>query len=79
MSKGKFVLNPAGVREILKSAELQAACEEQARAIASRAGDGFSVVPVNYPERAGAKVVPTTREAFYRNLRTNALLKAVGK
>ena len=79
MSKGRFELNTAGVRELLHDANLSKACMEQAQQIASRAGEGFVVEARNYPNRAGAAVRPDSDEAFFRNLRENTLLKAVGR
>lgn len=79
MSKGRFELNTAGVRELLHDVNLSKACMEQAQRIAKTAGEGFVAEARNYPARAGAAVRPDSDEAFFRNLRENTLLKAVGK
>lgn len=54
MSKSKFVLNRAGVAELLKGAEMQAILENHASTIAGRA-DGEHEVFVA-PTRAVAKI-----------------------
>ena len=77
MSKTKVVLDSAGVRELLRSEELQALCMEHANRIQSTAGPGFVAEERNYPERTGAAVRTDSREAYYRNLNDNILLKAV--
>ena len=79
MSKVRIELNAQGVRELLKSGEVAAECEEQAKAIAGRAGDGYEIEPRNYPERSGYAVIAATTEARKDNLKNNTLLKASGK
>lgn len=78
MSKVKIKLNSQGVRELLKSPEIASACEEQARAVAARAGSGYEVEQRNYPERTGFVVSAETDEARRDNLKNNTLLKALG-
>lgn len=78
MSKVKIKLNKMGVRSLLKSAEIAAACKEQADAVAGRAGEGYSVEQRNYPERTGYVVSAETPEARLDNLKHNTLLKALG-
>ncbi len=41
MSKMRFKLNRAGVRELLKSPEMQAVLTDKANGIRNRAGDGY--------------------------------------
>ena len=77
--KVKIKLNSAGVKELLKSAPIVDACEEQAQMIRNRAGEGFEVQKRTYPERTGAAVVAATSEARKKNLKENTLLKAIGK
>lgn len=73
----KFVLNRAGVREILKSDGIYRVCEEHAEATRASAGPGYEVGTRNYPERTGVAVYPATADAYYDNLRHNTLLKAL--
>lgn len=77
MSKVKFVLNPAGVREILQSPEIADAVKEYTRQVQARAGDGYemSVMTVN---RAVGRVTAETKEAKRDNSKNNTLLKALG-
>lgn len=74
----QIVLNSAGVRELLKSDAIAAACKEQADAVAARAGDGYIVEQRNYPERTGYAVTAETDEARRDNYNHNTLLKALG-
>ena len=81
MSKVKFELNRAGVRELLKSAEVQNVCLQYANAAAGRArasSDGYVAEPRNYPESAGAAVRADTYEARKDNYDNNTLLKSLG-
>ena len=77
MSKIKFELNRAGVKELLKSEEIQAECREKANAALSRCGEGYAVHDVSYPERNGAAVAATNMRAVNDNKKNNTLLKAV--
>jgi hypothetical protein len=74
----KFVLNPAGVREMLKSAELEGVCMSYAQSAAAKAGTNYTVESRHYPERSGAAVVPANAEGHFDNLRNNTLLKVIG-
>lgn len=76
--KVKVELNNAGIRELLKSAPISGACEDEARKIRQRAGEGFEVQSRSYPERKGAAVVAATSEARRKNSKENTLLKAMG-
>lgn len=79
MSKNvEIVLNGAGIRELLKSAEIEAVCKEQADAVASRAGDGYTVDTHVGKTRVNAMVTADTYAARRDNLKNNTLLKALG-
>ena len=81
MSKVKFELNKAGVRELLKSTEAQGICMQYANATLNRASvssDGYVVETRNYPERSGAAVRSDTYEARRDNYDNNTLLKSLG-
>lgn len=73
----RFKLKKAGVRELLKSGEMQAICMERARGVQAAAGDGYIAEPRNYPERSGAAVRVDSGDAYYDNLKNNTLLKAL--
>lgn len=73
MANFKFKLNRSGVRELLKSAEMQAVLMNYAEGISSRAGAGYSVhVGRN---RANVSVQTATKEAAKDNLDNNTLLR----
>lgn len=79
MSSGfKFELNWAGVRELLKSGEVESMCMSYAQRTAGAAGPDYTVEARHYPERSGAAVTPANAKGHYDNLRNNTLLKAIG-
>ena len=75
--KIRVELNSEGVRELLRSSEMAAICQEQARMIANRAGEGYSVSTYTGASRVNASVMTETTEAIRDNLKNNTLLKAV--
>lgn len=77
MSNFKFTLNRAGIRELLQCGEMQGIVEEKARGVLSRAGVGFSMNSRVGKTRVNAMVYPETKEAYFRNLHGNILLKAL--
>ena len=77
MANMQVKLNSAGVRELLKSPEIKAICNDYATQIAARAGDGYEVEPRNYPERSGYAVKAATPHAYYSNLKHNTLVRAI--
>ena len=71
----KFVLDTAGVRELMQSQEMIGVLTEYAGQVAERAGEGYSVyVGVN---RANVSVVADTDEARSDNLEHNTLEKSI--
>ena len=78
MSKVKFELNRAGVRELMQSPEAAAVCKSYADKISSMAGDGFEVTTHVGKTRANASVAAATAEARKDNLENNTLLKLLG-
>ena len=77
MSKVRIELNSAGVRAVLKSAEIGSLCMSAANKVAQRAGNGFAVQSRNYKERTGAAVFPETYEAYRAVMQDNALLRSL--
>ncbi len=77
MAKTKIVLNSAGVREMLKSPEMQAMLSERAQAIAKRAGNGYETDVFVGKNRANASVFASTGKAARDDMKNNTLLKAV--
>lgn len=78
MSKVKFELNRAGVRELLRSQEALNVCRTYADAIRNRAGEGYEVSTYVGTNRANASVSAATYEARRDNYENNTLLKARG-
>ncbi len=79
MSKVKFVLNKRGVRELLKSPEMQNALGQAGGQVARRAGSGYSYSVHNRGafNRAIAHVYPETEEAREDNYNNNTLLRSL--
>lgn len=77
MANVEVKLNSAGVRELLKSAEVKQVCYECAEQVAARAGDGFEIEPRNYPERSGYAVKASDAKSYYHNQKHNTLIRAI--
>ena len=77
MAKTKIELNSAGVREMLRSREIQAMLSERAAAIAEAAGSGYETDIYVGRNRANAGVYATTDKAMKDNLENDTLLKAL--
>lgn len=75
--KVRIELNSEGVRELLRSPGIAAACQAQASAIAGRAGEGYRVSTYIGVNRANASVITETDAAIRDNMKNNTLLKAV--
>lgn len=76
--KSKFVLNSAGVVELMKSAEMKAVLEGYGSRVASTVGSGYEANTVMSGDRAKVFVHAETDEAKQDNLKNNTLLKALG-
>lgn len=77
MSSMKFKLNRAGVRELMKSHEMQAALTDKANGIRNRAGTGYESDIFVGKTRANAMVYADSYQAKRDNKKHNTLLKAV--
>ncbi|OFT80093.1 hypothetical protein HMPREF3103_04620 [Granulicatella sp. HMSC30F09] len=77
MSDFKLKLNSKGVRDMLRSQEMQAMLRDRAEAIRGRAGDGYEVSTMAGKTRANASVKASTVKAIMDNKKNNTLLKAV--
>lgn len=71
-----FELNREGVRELLRSDEVTAMLEAEARA---RCPEGCSVNTYTGKNRANAEITTKTAEAYRANLENNTLLKALSR
>lgn len=76
--KVKVELNRAGVREMLKSAEMDAIVYEHAQAIQGRCGGGYGAISMTASTRCIALVYPETAEAESDNYKNNTIEKALG-
>lgn len=72
-----FVLNPAGVRELLKSPEMQRILQDAADAKAAACGQGYEASVKVGANRAYANIYPATKEAYHDNLDNNTLEKVI--
>lgn len=77
MSDFKFKLNKQGVKEFLKSKQVEDMLSDVASNIASRAGNGYKSNVQIGKNRATARVLPDTFKAKKDNKKNNTLLKAV--
>lgn len=71
-----FELNIAGLNELMKSAEMQAALEQAGQAVADAAGGDYGVRVHEGDWTAIANVYPDSAEAAKDNYENNTLLKA---
>lgn len=77
MSNFKFKLNRSGVRELMKSAEMQSVLTNYASNIRNRCGDGYEQDIYVGSNRVNAMVSAATIKAKRDNNKNNTLLKAV--
>jgi hypothetical protein len=77
MSKVKFEMNGEGVRELLKSTEMQAILKSAADNKAVAAGEGYASEVHLGQKRAYANIYPSTKDAAYDNYDNNTLEKVI--
>lgn len=77
--KVEFVIHKNGVKDLLKSQEVQDMLATKAVGIAARAGDGFTSGVRVGDDRARAYVLPETYVARRRQAKHHLLERAVGK
>lgn len=77
--KVEFVIHKDGIKELLKSQEVQDMLATKAAGIAARAGDGFTSGVRVGTDRARAYVLPETYRARRRQARDHVLERAVGR
>lgn len=77
MSKVRFELNRAGVRELMQSREMINALISYADKISDAAGDGYDTYVGR--NRANVSVRTMTKEAYQDNLENNTLEKVIRK
>ena len=77
MNKVRIKLHSAGVRALLKGAEMQDILNEQAAAVAARCGDGYEYRADLAQKRAVVDIYPATADARRDNYKNNTLEKAL--
>ena len=75
--KLRFELNRAGVRELLRSPEVQAMLEAEAQSRAAALGDGYTVNAMVGQNRVNVRIVAESRAAQKENEQDNTLLTAI--
>ncbi len=73
----KFVLNYAGVRALMQSAEMQSILKSKANNALNSLGEGYKSDIHVGKNRANAMVYADTYQAKRDNLKNNSILKAV--
>ena len=74
----KIELNSAGVRELLRSPEMESGLAELAAEIAAKAGSGYESDTKMMGTRVIASASAATEAAMKDNLANNTLLRALG-
>lgn len=77
MNKFKFELNRDDVRELMQSPAMQEVLRTKAGEIQRRAGEGFESDIHVGRTRANAMIYSGNPKAYFRNLKSNTLLKAI--
>ena len=77
MANIKIELNRAGVRDLLRSPEMMAICEEHANRALSNLGPGYEVSTFTGRNRVNAEIAAVTYEARKENMEHNTILKAL--
>ena len=76
-SKIRIELNREGVRQLLRSPEMEQICLDHANGALRRLGEGYSVSSMVGKNRVNAEISADTREARAENARNNTILKAL--
>lgn len=75
--KVRIELDRGGIKALLQSAEVQAACQAQADACMARSGGGYASAAHKSDQRVIVNVWPDSAEARRENAKNNTLLKAL--
>lgn len=75
--KTKVTLNRYGIRDLLRSQEMKAVCEEHATAIRMRCGDGYKADSFIGKNRVNAMVWAESIKAKRENTKNNTIIKAM--
>ena len=71
-------LNSTGIRQILKSPEMQRLVNDRASKVARASGEGYSTKEKPSPTRARALIFPETYEAKRDNSKRGTMLRNLG-
>ncbi|MFQ6794673.1 MAG: hypothetical protein ACLRT4_18100 [Thomasclavelia sp.] len=77
MAKNEFVLNKAGVRELLRSDEMLNICKSYANEAQNRLGEGYKVTSMKGRNRVNASIAADSYEAKKETFENNTILKAL--
>lgn len=77
MANVKVKLNTKGVKELLRSSEMMAACREQADKALNKLGDGYEVTTHTGTTRVNASIGTASYDAMRDNMENNSILKAL--
>lgn len=77
MANVKIELNREGVRELLRSSEMMAVCEEQANKACAKLGNGYKVTTKTGKTRVNASIAAESYKARKENAENNTILKAL--
>lgn len=78
MNNLRFELNGAGVRELLKSPEMNSVLAQCADAVVSNAGEGFEKHIYVGNKRIAYTITAETVKAYRSNMKHNTLVNALG-
>ena len=79
MAKVEIKLNREGVRELLRSEEMKAICEEHANEALGKLGDGYKTTTFVGKNRVNAELTTDSIKAARQNAKHNTILKALGR
>lgn len=78
MSKySKIVLNRSGVRQLMRSDEMEQICKELAYEAKAKLGDGYAVSSMKGKNRANASIIAVSKKAKKESKKHNTIIKAV--
>lgn len=77
MSDVNIVLSKDGIRELLRSEEVQGMLQERANEIVRRCGGVYDTDVYVGKNRANSSIVTHDSATYHRNLKDNELLKAL--
>lgn len=78
MSNVRIELNRDGVRELLRSKEMMAICEDHANKALERLGEGYVATTMTGKNRVNASIYAESYEARKENAENNTIIKALG-